>query len=129
MLQFIKLFFPKKFDMLEFVPSVGNSGGLITAWMSSVFTGVSVFFETFALGVSLTSTQSNDSWTLVNVYGPRTDPNRALFTSWLFALDIPKGEDWLLLGDFNFIRASNNCNRGGGDANDMLLFNEFIRRQ
>lgn len=111
---FIKLFCPKKFDKFEFVPSNGNSGGLITAWMSSVFTGVSVFSETFALGVRLTSTQSNDSWTLVNVYGPCTDPNRALFTTWLFDLHIPNGEDWLILGDFNFIRAPDNRNRGGG---------------
>mgnify|MGYP006973720770 CR=1 FL=1 len=51
--------------MFEFVPSVGNSGGLLTAWMSSVFMGVSVFSESFALGVRLTSTQSDDTWTLV----------------------------------------------------------------
>ena len=126
---FVKLFCPKKFDMFAFVPSVGASGGLITLWMSSVFTGVPVFSESFALGVRLTSTQSADSWTLVNVYGPCTEPNRTLFTSWLFDIDIPRGDDWLLIGDFNFIRAPDNRNRGGGDANDMLLFNELIRRQ
>ena len=125
---YVKLFCPKKFDMFEFVPSVGNSGGLITAWMSSVFTGVSVLSESFALGVRFTSTQSNDSWTLVNVYGPCADPNRALFTAWLFDLQIPNGEDWLILEEFNYIRAPDNRNRGGGDANDMLIFNEFIRR-
>ncbi|XP_073358285.1 uncharacterized protein [Aegilops tauschii subsp. strangulata] len=77
---FVKQFCPKNFDMFEFVPSVGNSDGLITVWMSSVFTGVPIFSESFALGVRLTSTQSNDSWT----------------------------EDWLILGDFNFIRAPDN---------------------
>ena len=66
---FVKQFCPKKFDMFEFVPSVGNSGGLITIWMSSVFTATHIFSETFALGVRLTSTQSNDSWRLVNIYG------------------------------------------------------------
>lgn len=126
---FVKLFCPKKFDKFEYVPSNGNSGGLITAWMSSVFTGVPVFFESFALGVKFTSTQSNSSWTLVNVYGPCTGPNRALFTSWLFDLDIPNGEDWLLVGDFNYIRAPDNRSRSGGDPNDMLTFNEFIRTQ
>ena len=90
---------------------------------------MAVFSETFALGVRLTSTQLGDSWMLVNVYGPCNDPNRALFTSWLFDRDIPTGEDWLLLGDFNFIRAPDNRNRGGGDANDMMIFNEFIRRK
>ena len=125
---YVKLFCPKKFDMFEFIPSVGNSGGILTAWMSSVFTGVAVFSKTFALGVRLTSRQSGNSWTLVNIYGPCNNPNRALFTSWFFDLDIPAGDDWLLLGDFNFIRAPDNRNRGGGDANDMLLFNELIHR-
>ena len=111
---FVKLFCPKKFDMFAWVPSSGASGGLITVWMSSVFTGVPVFSESFALGVRLTSTQSADSWTLVNVYGPCADPNRALFVSWLFDIDIPRGDDWLLMGDFNFIRAPDNRNRGVG---------------
>lgn len=47
----------------------------------------------------------------------------------MFDLEIPNGEDWLLLGDFNYIRAPNNHNRGGGNVNDMLVFNEFIRTQ
>jgi len=114
--------------MIEFVPSVGNSGGLITVWMSSVFSSVAIFSQPFALGVRLTSMQSNDLWTLVNIYGPCADPNRSIFTTWLFDRDIPHSEDWLILGDFNFIRAPDNHNRGGGDTNDMLLFNEFIRR-
>ena len=59
---FVKLFCPKKFDMFAWVPSSGASGGLITVWMSSVFTGVPVFSESFALGVRLTSTQSVNSW-------------------------------------------------------------------
>ena len=101
-------------NMFAFVPSVGTSGGLFTTWMSSVFTGVSVFFESFVLGVRLTSTQSTDMWTLVNVYGPCMDLNRTLFTYWLFDLDIPRGEDWLIIGDFNFIRAVDNRNKGGG---------------
>ena len=100
--------------MFEFVPSVGNSGGLITVWMSLVFTGVPVFYESFALSVRLTSTQSADSWTLVNDYGPCMDPNRVMFTSWLFDVDIPRGDDWLLIGEFNFIRAPANHNRGEG---------------
>ena len=51
------------------------------------------------------------------------------FTSWLFDLNIPSNENWLILGDFNFIRSPNNRNKPGGDAADMLLFNEFIRAQ
>jgi hypothetical protein len=46
--------------------------------------------------------------------------------SWLYNLHIPTGSNWLLLGDFNFIRSSDNRNKPGGDVNDMFLFNEII---
>ena len=35
-------------------------------------------------------------------------------------------ENWLLLGDFNFIRSIDNRNLPGGDLNDMFIFNEII---
>lgn len=124
---FVKLFCPKKFDKFAYIPSVGNSGGLITVWNSYVFRGDVVFSESFALEVNFTSTQTASKWTLVNIYGPCTGPNRAIFTSWLLDLDIPNGEDWLLIGDFNYIRAPDNRNKAGGNVNDMLVFNDFIR--
>uniref|UniRef100_A0A8R7QRY1 Uncharacterized protein n=1 Tax=Triticum urartu TaxID=4572 RepID=A0A8R7QRY1_TRIUA len=47
----------------------------------------------------------------------------------MFDLDIPDDEDWLLYGDFKYIRAPDNRNKPGGDANDMLTFNDFIQSQ
>jgi hypothetical protein len=38
----------------------------------------------------------------------------------------PSTENWLVLGDFNFVRSQENRNRSGGDINDMFLFNEVI---
>jgi hypothetical protein len=34
--------------------------------------------------------------------------------------------DWLILGDFNFIRKPSNRNKPSGDINGMLFFNEAI---
>src|SRR4051812_6062075 len=126
-LSYITRLCPKKFDMFAYVPSVGNSGGICTIWMSSVFSGSVVLSEMFALGITFSSMQSYDVWTLLNFYGPCSGPNGVAFSNWFFDFDIPSGENWLLLGDFNFIRAPDNRNRGGGDADDMLLFNDFIR--
>lgn len=100
---FIKLFCPKRLDKYLFVPSAGASGGLFVAWNSSVFTGTILFSEAFALGVQFISTQAANTWNLVNVYGPCTGPERLAFTDWLFNPDIPDDEDWILMGDFNFI--------------------------
>jgi hypothetical protein len=33
---------------------------------------------------------------------------------------------WMMLGDFNLMRRPENRNRPGGNANDMLLFNDII---
>ena len=113
-LVFIKSFCPKRFDKFVFAPSIGASGGILTVWNSSVFVGTPWHVESFAVGVSFVSTQSNDSWNLVNVYGPCTGQRRLDFTSWLFDLHIPDTENWLILGDFNFIRSTDNRNRTGG---------------
>jgi hypothetical protein len=68
----------------------------------------------------------NSSWSLVNVYGPCQGIERDSFVSWLYNLNIPSDRNWLLLGDFNFIRSSDNRNKPGGDVNDMFLFNKII---
>jgi hypothetical protein len=48
------------------------------------------------------------------------------FVSWLYNLQIKPSKNWLLLGDFNFIRSQDNRNMPGGDVNDMLIFNDII---
>ena len=128
-LAFIKTFCPKRFDKFVFAPSVGASGGILTVWNSSLFVGSPWLIESYAVGVSFISTQSNEAWNLVNVYGPCSGQRRVDFSSWLFDLNIPSNENWLILGDFNFIRSPTNRNKPGGDAADMLLFNEFICAQ
>ena len=39
---------------------------------------------------------------------------------------MPNEVDWIVMGDFNFIRSPENRNRLGGDVNEMLLFNKAI---
>ena len=34
--------------------------------------------------------------------------------------------NWLIIGDFNFIRSQENRNKPGGNQSDMFLFNEMI---
>jgi hypothetical protein len=60
------------FDCFEFIPSIGASGGLITAWKSRSFSGELIFSNLYGLSVSLTSTVSDDNWIVTNLYGPCT---------------------------------------------------------
>lgn len=105
---------------------MGASGGIIVVWNSSIFIGSLIQIQQFAVVVEFVSRQNNEKWTLVAVYGPCQGEARDNFVSWLYKLNIPVGGNWLLLGDFNFIRSIDNRNLPGGDLNDMFIFNEII---
>ena len=92
-LAFIKTFYPKCFDKFVFASSVGASGGIIIIWNSTVFVGTPWYVDSFAMEVSFVATQSNDSWKLINVYGPCSGQCRVDFTNWLFDLNIPDNEN------------------------------------
>ena len=98
-------------------------------WCSNVFDGTVFLSEQFALVVEFTSNQSSSKWKLINVYGPCQGDQRVSFTKWLFDIDIPASKDWYLLGDFNYIRSSDNRNKLGGDIHDMFSSNNFICEQ
>lgn len=126
---FIRSFCPCRFDKFAYVPSRGASGGLLTIWNSSAFDGTVVLLDFFALGISFTSKCAGNTWHLYKVYGPCRGDARQLFTDWLYEVDIPDAEDWLLVGDYNFIRSTENRNKPGGNVNDILLFNDIIHTQ
>jgi exonuclease III len=84
---FLKNFCPRRFNKFELVPSVGASGGLLTVWNGSLFTGEHVFSRTFAITIKLTLQQSGQRWFLTNIYGPCSPTGRAEFTNWLYNLD------------------------------------------
>jgi exonuclease III len=124
--KFIRGFCPRRFDNFVCSPSVGSSGGMLVVWNSAVFTGVLIDLQKFGIIIKFTSTHSNQQWTLVNIYGPCQGEERDNFVQWLYNLNVPDDEDWLFMGDFNFIRSQDNRNRPGGDLNDIFLFNEII---
>lgn len=63
---------------------------------------------------------------LTNIYGPSQADRKAEFIDWFSNIDMPDDKDWIIMGDFNFIRQPPDRNRPGGDVNNMLLFNEAI---
>lgn len=101
----------------------------MTIWNSSIFSGDVIISESFALGIQFTSKQSTHKWGLIIIYGPCQGDHRETYTKWLFDLNFPSSEDWLLLGDFNYIRSPENHNKPGGGVQDMFTFNDFIIAQ
>ena len=105
---------------------MGASGGIIILWNSTIFHGNLLEVHKSTIRINFTSTHNNVSWTIVTVYGPCRGLDRDIFVRWLYDIDIPSHEYWLIVGDFNFIRSVDNRNKPGADMNDIFIFNEII---
>jgi hypothetical protein len=105
---------------------VRASGGILVCWVGAIFAASTVCITRSAVIINFSSKHSAESWTLVSIYGPCNDLDRSLFVQWLFDLQIPDNENWILLGDFNFYRSIDNRNMAGGDMNNMIIFNNII---
>jgi hypothetical protein len=58
-LTFIRSCCPRRFDDFLYIPSNGASGGLIIIWDNSIFTGMIMHCEKFAISVHFTSVHSS----------------------------------------------------------------------
>lgn len=117
---------PPSFNEFLFVPSIGASGGLLVAWNSQLLVGSTRLISGSAIAVDLISKIDGSEWTVLNVYGPCTDEGKKEFTDYLKSITIPDNEEWIIMGDFNLYRTSENRNREGANIGDMFLFNSMI---
>ena len=62
------------------------------------------------------------------MYGSSRGINRDLFVNWLYDFELDDDELYLLVGDFNFYRNSENRNKPGRNFNDILIFNVIIKK-
>jgi exonuclease III len=116
----IRKFCPKRFDCFACAPSVGASGGILVLWNSAIFSGLLVQTEKYGIIINFTCMHNNEAWTIVCVYGPCQGVQRDNFVTWLYNLQIPSEENWLFLGDFNFMCSQDNRNKPGGDISDIF---------
>jgi hypothetical protein len=124
----LKKICPRRLSKFAYLPSVGASGGILIVWNDAIFNGDLLFQNNFSISINFTCKLSNDSWVLTSVYGPCQAEQKALFIDWFANIDMPDETDWIVLGDFNFIRGPEDRNKPGGDINDMILFNDAINR-
>jgi exonuclease III len=125
-IDYIRKFCHKKFNKFEYLPSIGASGGIIIIWNGALFNGHIEFQNEFSISVKFSSNLSSNKWILTNIYGPSHSDKKSQFLEWFANIDMPDDMDWIIMGDFNFMRSPSDRNKEGGDINDMLLFNEAI---
>lgn len=124
---FIKKNCPRRISKFEFLPLVGASGGLLVAWNEQVFSGQIYHVNEFSLSIQFTSKHNGEKWILTNIYRPCQQNEKIIFLNWFQNIPMQDDVDWLIVGDFNYIRYPHNRSREGGNINDMLSFNEAIK--
>jgi hypothetical protein len=126
---YIRNFCPRNLDSFDYLPSVGSSGGMLVVWNGAKFFGHVIFQNEFAMSIEFTSSISNASWVLTNVYAQCTPDGKQRFLNWFHNIDMAEDTDWLVVGDFNLLRKPEDRNRSGGNISEMLEFNAAISNQ
>jgi exonuclease III len=104
----------RRFNIYAYIPSIGNSGGIITIWNGNLFTGTVTSQNSYQITIDFTCNLSGIKWTLTNVYGPAHNENRGEFLNWLCNIDTTNLKFWLIIGDFNLIKDPLGRSRPGG---------------
>ena len=91
-LAYIRNFCPKRFNQYVYMPSVGNSGGLITIWNSNLFSGRVISRDYYQITVELTSKLDNSLCYITNIHGPNSNEGKTEFTNWLMDVNVSSME-------------------------------------
>jgi hypothetical protein len=110
---FFKKIAPKRFNKFAFSSSRGALGGILVAWIDSLFRGSICEINPYSVTIVFSSRMVDASWKVSAIYGPCHGPARLEFTNWLSNLNISYSDNWMIMGDFNFYRSVSDRSRPG----------------
>ncbi|KAK1282114.1 hypothetical protein QJS10_CPB22g00392 [Acorus calamus] len=102
-------------------PSIGMSGGILTSRDSRKWEEVDRAVGEFSVSVLLECQQTRGKWVSSNVYGPHEDGRRERLWEEMSASRTMWNSPWLVVGDFNVTRFSEDHNRPGQITPGFLL--------
>ncbi|XP_071680068.1 uncharacterized protein [Lolium perenne] len=119
-------FLPPSLRSFVFKPSVGSSGGIITAWDDRLLELTHHSIDEFSVSTTFSHRSDDLLFTIVNVYGPCTHPDKPIFLSSLEQIFPSFSGPVAFLGDFNLVRSP--CDKSNGNINttEAASFNDFI---
>lgn len=119
-------FLPRRLDAFRHVPSTGAAGGILTAWTTSSFSLNYASSSPHSLTVCLSSTATNLSILITNVYAPATPNLKPDFLNELRAIASTVDKPWIICGDFNMIRYAHEKNNPNFHLAEADAFNDCI---
>jgi len=119
-------FLPARLASCATVDATGASGGILTAWDSTLCTIVSTVEHPFTLTTRFVMAADNTRVTLTNVYAPTTSADRPSFFAELTDISNSTQGPWIVLGDFNLTRYANDKNQGAFNATEAARYSDII---
>jgi exonuclease III len=119
-------FLPPSLRSFVFKPSVGASGGIITAWDDRLLELTHHSIDEFSISTTFSHRSDDLVFTLVNVYGPCIHTLKPSFLTSLEHIFPSFSGPVAFLGDFNLMRSPRDKSNGNFNAAEATSFNYFI---
>ncbi|CAN6300756.1 unnamed protein product [Urochloa humidicola] len=121
-------FLPPHLSDFHCVDATTTRGGIVTAWNARTFTLTSFLSRQRSLTTFFTSTASNYSFAVTNVFAPSDHRDSIAFLEDLEEVASNVHGNWVLCGDFNLTRGSDDNSNGNVHQNLADAFNGCINR-
>ncbi|KAG2556243.1 hypothetical protein PVAP13_8NG205800, partial [Panicum virgatum] len=109
-----------------FKPSLGASGGILSAWSDATLELLSSTTGPFFVHSSFSHLMMEASFSVTNVYGPCDHASKLCFLDSLRSLADSVHGPWIILGDFNLIRFPREKSNDSFNNTETDWFNDFI---
>lgn len=109
-----------------FKPSLGASGGLLTAWDANLLRHTSSVNHQFTITSTFHVAATDLQFTITNCYGPCSHADKPTFLDELMMLSSMISGPWLLLGEFNLVRLPFEKSSANFDAVEAAWFDSTI---
>ncbi|XP_020155615.1 uncharacterized protein [Aegilops tauschii subsp. strangulata] len=116
----------QRLDDCIVLPANGTRGGAAIFWDSTSVRIQSHAIGEFSITAKVTVLSSGASFWLTTVYGPSESARKDIFLAELVRGAPPRGEPWLLNGDFNIIYEARNKNNSNINRRIMRKFRAAI---
>jgi exonuclease III len=123
---FASSFLPPTLRNYVFKPSVGASGGLITAWDDQVLELLHHSIDDFSITSTFSHRADSLFFSIVNVYGPCVHEQKAAFLDSLAQIFATLSGPVAIMGDFNLTRSPWDKSNDNFNSSEATQFNDFI---
>ena len=119
-------FLPLGLRSYHFLPSIGASSGVLTAWVDANLECTKVQIDRYAISCWFSFRANDTSFVVTNVYGPCDHASKSDFLDSLIPLSQMINCPWTIMGDFNLVLRPSDKSSANFNANEASIFASAI---